>query len=383
MSNKECICVLCDSLAGKDGISRVISNLSWYFKNMLIITPNYRPDRVYEISSDANILEIKLNYNIWKVARIINKENISVLNPHGAYVTIRASIIKLLLLNRKLRISAFIYDKVDLFFSDNNIIRRNFQKLNLLLIRLFLKVGIINEILVLDDKMAQLVCKVLDTDRIRVIRIGVSPSLLKLSKSDELTPSEKLKKFVKKEPENKLFFHGILIPRRRIEDLLTALSLLVKGGKSNICLYIGGSLHYDARYVTILHKIVNGLHLNESVHFLGDLSEEELAYMYRICDIFIFPGNNQTWGLAPLEAMAFKKPVIVSTGCGVSEVLDKNVALLVPPKEPTSIRDAIVLLTDNKTLREKLSRNAQDYVLSKLIFTNTANELKELWKIDN
>ena len=44
--------------------------------------------------------------------------------------------------------------------------------------------------------------------------------------------------------------------------------------------------------------------------------------MYRICDIFVFPNTNQTWGLAPLEAMVFKKPVIVSTGSGVSEVFN-------------------------------------------------------------
>jgi len=233
------------------------------------------------------------------------------------------------------------------------------------------------------DKMAQLACKVLHTHKIRVIRIGIHPSLVKLSKSNDLTPSEKLKKIIKKEPEIKLFFHGILIPRRRIEDLLIALDLLIKSGKINICLYIGGSLHYDIKYVNVIHKMVDDLHLSEYVYFLDDLSEEELAYMYRICDIFIFPADNQTWGLAPLEAMAFKKPVIVSTGCGVSEVLDKNVAVLVPPKEPTSIRDAIVLLIDNKNIREKLSRNAKNYVISKFTFTNTANELKKLWRIED
>jgi len=79
---------------------------------------------------------------------------------------------------------------------------------------------------------------------------------------------------------------------------------------------------------------VRELHLSDNVHFLGLLTEEELAFMYKNCDAFVWTGDDQSWGLAPLEAMLFGKPIIISAGNGVSEVLDESVAMVVPLRDP-------------------------------------------------
>jgi len=397
--NPERVCIFVSSLEAKNGIARVISEIAWYFKDKAVIfTSKYKPNLTHKIPRNTKVLKIKpglyngfiglplfLQAGGWKIVRFVKrKKGISTLNPHGIHTIILASLIKLLLLSRKLKNSAFIYDREEFILPLNSsVFRRIQQKIDLLLIRVLLKIKIIDEILVLDNTMAQLVRRLLNTDRVKIIRIGVSHSIVGLSEKRKWDLSEKLKKIVKKKSGIKLFFQGILIPRRRVEDLLKALSLLIKNNKTNTILYIGGSLHRDVQYTNVIYRMVKNLHLNEHVYFLGELSEAELAYMYRTCDIFIFLGDNQTWGLAPLEAMVFKKPVIVSTGCGVNEVLDKNVAILIPPKEPTFIRDAIILLINNKNLREKLGRNAQNYVLRELMFANTANKLKKLWKINN
>jgi glycosyltransferase involved in cell wall biosynthesis len=397
--NTKRVCILAPPLERKDGISRVISEFAWHLKDkVIILTPRYKPHFTYKISDQTEIFEIKsgafsgmagfpffLLIGSWKVAKLLHqKREITVINSHGIHLGILASIIKFLLFKRKLRNSVFIYDKEELTPSlDKNRIKRFKKGLYLLLTRLLLKFGIIDEVLVLDNAMAQLTQRVLNTNRVKVIRIGVCHSIVKLSKIKELKPSEKLEKILKKKTGIKLFFHGILIPRRRVEDLLIAFSLLTKNNKANINLYISGSFRYNPQYVNFIYRMVEDLHLTDQVYFLGELSEKELAYMYRICDIFIFPAHNQTWGLAPLEAMVFSKPVIVSTGCGVSEVLNKNVAILIPPKEPASIKEALLLLINNKNFREKLGFNAQNFVLKTLTFANTTNELKKLWKIDD
>jgi glycosyltransferase involved in cell wall biosynthesis len=389
------VCILASFFNTKDGIARVISEIAWYFEdNAIIFTPEYNSDCTYKIPQKTKVFEIKTGFNnkvlkflfcsiasIWKITIYINRtREISVVNPHGIHPIILASIVKLLSFNRKLKNSAFIYDKEEIISSlNNNLINKFRRKLYVFSIKVFLKIGALNEILVLDNPMAQLLRKTLNTNKVKIIRIGVCHSLLELSKREILLPSEKIKKIVGKETRIKLFFNGILIPRRRLEDLLAACSLLIKNNQIDVILYIGGSLQYNKQYVDFIFKKVDNLQLSNHVNFLDGLLEEELAYMYKGCDIFIFPPDEQTWGLAPLEAMLFAKPVIVSTGCGVSEVLDKNMAVLVPPKEPVLLANAIKVLVDNKNMQETIGRNAQNYVLRKLTFASTVDELKRLW----
>ena len=92
--------------------------------------------------------------------------------------------------------------------------------------------------------------------------------------------------------------------------------------------------------------------------FLGSLSDEDLARLYRSSDIFVFPCERQSWGLAPLEAMLFETPVIISSEVGVSEVLrGKNVGILVPPRDPQKLAEAIRLLVIKRNLREEMGRS--------------------------
>jgi glycosyltransferase involved in cell wall biosynthesis len=77
--------------------------------------------------------------------------------------------------------------------------------------------------------------------------------------------------------------------------------------------------------------------------------------------------------------MLFGKPVIVSTGSGVSEVLNENIALLVPPRDPISLRDSILKLLFNEKLRKTIGTSARQYVLTNLTFERTAEELMNLF----
>ncbi len=391
------------TLESKNGKTRVVSELSLYFKDKLtIFTEKYKPEDTFEISSSTKIWEIPHSTNVLlnllqvnrllhyiKIARIIRKDGFQdiVINTHSSTFIIVASLIKLLLFNKKVWVSSIIYDwgvvKNELIPQENQGVVKKLKQipktLRFFSIKLLIKMGVVDELIVWSDEIKQFLCKLFDTNNVQVIRVGISQSFIKRNESNNISPSEKLKKSINKEDKIKLFFQGRPIPEKRIEDIITALSLLIKDGRTDISLYVGGLL-IDVEYASRLQRITSDLHLNNKVHFLGGLSEEELMYLYNECDIVLFPCY-QIWGLAPLEAMAFKKPVIVSTDCGVSEVLNENVAIIVPPKNPEAIKDAILKLIDNKDLREELGSNAQDYVLKNLMFSNTGDALKKLWEV--
>ena len=394
--NRARVCVLGDFLEGKDGISRVFADISWYFEERVVIfSAKYRPDYTFNISKKTEIFKTKYKISdsfidslkfiligSREIARFISQqENISILNPHGFYNIIPTCMIRFWLPRRKIRISAVIYDNEEVVLMRNNLIRKLAHNFYLILFGLFLRLNIINDVLVLDDNIKDLVSKLFHTKKVKRIKLGVSFSLINSSRRAASIVPERIKEMTKKaEGSLKLFFQGILIPRRRIEDLIEALHLILINNKNNLILYIGGYAK-DKQYVKSLNKLVEEFDLKQKVFFLDRLSDDELVYMYEFCDIFIFPSNPQSWGLAPLEAMLFGKSVIMTTGCGVSQVLNRNIALIIPPNSPATLKDAIVSLKDNIKLREEVGRRAREYVLENLTYVNTGRELEKIWKL--
>ena len=55
------------------------------------------------------------------------------------------------------------------------------------------------------------------------------------------------------------------------------------------------------------------------VEFLGEVSDQELARLYQECQAFLFPAEEEDFGIAPVEAMAAGVPVIALRSGGVVE----------------------------------------------------------------
>jgi alpha-1,6-mannosyltransferase len=83
----------------------------------------------------------------------------------------------------------------------------------------------------------------------------------------------------------------------------------------------------------------------------------ELAALLASCDALVHPGDQESFGLVVLEAMACGLPVIGTEAAGVSELLDETVGIKVPPLRPEALAAAIRRLFELDTAR--LSRNAR------------------------
>jgi glycosyltransferase involved in cell wall biosynthesis len=74
--------------------------------------------------------------------------------------------------------------------------------------------------------------------------------------------------------------------------------------------------------------------------FLGEVTETEKAWLYANCDVFLFPSLAEGFGLPPLEAMQFGKPVFVSDRTSLPEVCGEY-AYYWHDFEPLSMRRVI------------------------------------------
>ena len=107
----------------------------------------------------------------------------------------------------------------------------------------------------------------------------------------------------------------------------------------------------------------------ENVFFHGYQTGNNLEELYRNADIFVLPsivddaGYTEGLGTVLLEATNFSIPSIGTNVGGIPDIIiDKKTGLLVPPKDPNALAEAIKTLAGDKTLCEKLTENAQKHL---------------------
>lgn len=159
-----------------------------------------------------------------------------------------------------------------------------------------------------------------------------------------------------------LLWLGIFMPHRRLEDAIEAIAHLKAGGIA-VKLLLAGSDSSHPEYLDFLKKEVSRLCVHGQVTFTSRVSDEEIRDFYCACDAFIFPNDQQTWGLAVLEAMACGCPVLVSRGAGVHEALmDGDNAILFSPKDPELLAQKIGTLVSQPELRREIAQKGMQMV---------------------
>lgn len=95
------------------------------------------------------------------------------------------------------------------------------------------------------------------------------------------------------------------------------------------------------------------------VRWAGALPPEELPAVYAGCDLYLWPGVGEAYGMAYLEAQAAGLPVVAGAERGVPDVVDDDVGgLLVPPGEPEPFAAAVDRLLADDALRQRLAEGA-------------------------
>ncbi len=151
----------------------------------------------------------------------------------------------------------------------------------------------------------------------------------------------------------KVLFTGRLVYYKGVEVLINAFEKII-----GCELFIVGKGNLELE----LKARVEELGLADKVHFMGNLSFEELKYAFADCDIFVLPSvaNSEAFGIVQMEAMVYGKPVInTSLPTGVPHVsLDGQTGITVPPNDVLALAGAIQKLADDDDIREKFGQNA-------------------------
>jgi glycosyltransferase involved in cell wall biosynthesis len=98
-----------------------------------------------------------------------------------------------------------------------------------------------------------------------------------------------------------------------------------------------------------------------SVLFTG--LRDDVPAVTAALDVAVLPSYREAQGLALLEAMALRRPVVATAVGGVPEMVeDEQTGLLVPPRDPVALGNAIARLLTDHPLADMLARAGHDFV---------------------
>jgi glycosyltransferase involved in cell wall biosynthesis len=104
------------------------------------------------------------------------------------------------------------------------------------------------------------------------------------------------------------------------------------------------------------------LGLRDEVRFVGFVADTA-AFLAKV-DLFAMPSLSEGLGVAALEAMAAGKAVVATNVGGLAEsVLDGVTGILVPPRDPAAIADAIARLVRSPSLAKEMGRQGREHVM--------------------
>lgn len=93
------------------------------------------------------------------------------------------------------------------------------------------------------------------------------------------------------------------------------------------------------------------------VHYFGQADYDDIAAMYRECDLFVFASSCESFGMILLEAMASGLPIASSNRTTLPEILD-GCGLYFNPEDATEIANALKRLIESDQERGILAHKA-------------------------
>lgn len=147
---------------------------------------------------------------------------------------------------------------------------------------------------------------------------------------------------------------GGIEPRKGSKFLVEALGRTNAAGNDAVLAVIGGHSFQDYRPYreSVFDSLEqHGVVLDDHLHLLGTVDDEELPDWFQAADAFAFPSMKEGWGLVVLEAMGAGLPVLSSDIPVFHEFLEHGVnALMTTAGDAASIADGMATLQNDHAL---------------------------------
>jgi 1,2-diacylglycerol 3-alpha-glucosyltransferase len=112
-----------------------------------------------------------------------------------------------------------------------------------------------------------------------------------------------------------------------------------------------------------LEAIVQEMGLEQQVHFLGFVPEEDMPALYRAVDLFAMVSTCEVQSLPTLQAMCTALPVVAADAMALPEIVKHQVnGLLVPPGDVEAVGTAMYRILSDREMARRMGQEGRRIV---------------------
>ncbi|MBY0137477.1 exopolysaccharide biosynthesis GT4 family glycosyltransferase EpsE [Paracoccus yeei] len=149
------------------------------------------------------------------------------------------------------------------------------------------------------------------------------------------------------------------------QDLMQAIRMLRDAGHDARLVIAGEDDAGGTGYRRVIEARIAELDLDGAVTLLGAVSEGEVRRHLLEAHVFALASWHEPLGVALMEAMSCEVPTIGTAAGGVAELIrDGQDGILVPPRDPPAMADAILRLAGDPDLARRLGQAGRERIVS-------------------
>ncbi len=117
---------------------------------------------------------------------------------------------------------------------------------------------------------------------------------------------------------------------------------------------------------------------NLNIVFVGHIPQDELKSYLSTSDIYLFPSLGEGCASSGMEALAAGLPVVATVESGLP-IKNLQNGLIVESNNSDDVVKAILLLFEDKKIREKLGKNASFDISQNYKWSNYAENMRDIY----
>jgi glycosyltransferase involved in cell wall biosynthesis len=166
---------------------------------------------------------------------------------------------------------------------------------------------------------------------------------------------------------------GKLHPQENHVSCLMALKKLLPVIPNALLMIVG-----DGPMRSALEDLAESLQLDGHVKFTGHIPSWKVRDYYKACAVHLFPPLQESWGMAPFEALAAQRVSIVSNECGAAGVIsERGIGITCPPTAEDFAKTILGVYSHSFPLSE-MALAGMEFVRTRLTWQAHSDEVLRL-----
>jgi len=172
-----------------------------------------------------------------------------------------------------------------------------------------------------------------------------------------------------------LLTNGRLITQKGMYYLIEAFYSLKKDFKNAKLIVIGKGPLKDE-----LCSQCFRLGIQDSVHFVTGIPEDELPLYYNAATLFVLPTLWEPSAVVLYEALASGKAIVTTRAGGNPEIVSNKCGLLVPPRSSSDLYEGMKRLLEDEKLRKRMEKSSRERAVENFTWDIAAKRYESIYK---